>query len=78
MKKKMKTGTPELHPVPWPVVSIWHHLGVDFVGPISYKSKEGNVYILTISDYFSKFVQAIPCKNKEASTVCKALFQVAS
>lgn len=74
MTKKIKTGTPELHPVP--VVSTWYHLGIDFVGPLTYKSKQGNTYILTVSDYFSKFVQAIPCTNKEASTVCEALFQV--
>lgn len=74
MTEKIKTGTPELHPLP--VVSTWHHLGIDFVGALAHKYKQGNIYILTISDYFSKFVQAIPCKNKEASTVCTALFQV--
>ena len=38
MTKKIKTGTPELHPVP--VVSTWYHLGIDFVGPLTYKSKQ--------------------------------------
>ena len=74
MTKKVKTVTPELHPVP--AVFTWYHLGIDFVGPLAHKSNQGNSFILTIVDYFSKFVQAIPCKNKEASTVCEALFQV--
>ena len=45
MTKKIKTGTPELHPVP--VVSIWYHLGIDFMGPLTYKSKQGNTYIFS-------------------------------
>lgn len=74
MTKKMETGVPELHPVP--VVSTWHHIGIDFIGPLKYKSRQGNKYILTISDYFSKFTQAFACKDKEAVTVCDALFKV--
>ena len=74
MTKKMKTGVPELHPVP--VVSTWHHIGIDFVGPLKYKSRQGNRCILTVSDYFSKFTQAFACKDKEAVTVCDTLFKV--
>ena len=44
MTKKMDTGVPELHPVP--VVSTWHHLGIDFIGPIKHKSTQGNQFIL--------------------------------
>ena len=29
--------------------SSWHHVGIDFVGPISPKSTSGNSYILIIS-----------------------------
>lgn len=72
--KKLKTGVPELHPVP--VVSTWHHLGIDFVGPLQHPSRQGNRFIFTVSDYFSKFVQAIPCPDKEASTVLNVLFKV--
>ena len=39
------------------------------MGPIHRKSQQGSRYILTISDYFSKFVLAIPCKTKEAVNV---------
>ena len=41
---------PELHPIP--VVAPWHHIGIDFIGPISPQSTKGNCYILTISDFF--------------------------
>lgn len=70
----MKLCVPELHPVP--VVTTWHHLGIDFIGPLRHRSRQGNRYILTLSDYFSKFTQAFPCQNKEASTVQDALLKV--
>ena len=53
----MNIAMPELHPVP--VVSPWYLLGIDFVGLFHTPSEQGNRYILTIADYFSKFVQAI-------------------
>ena len=40
VSKKLKTGVPELHPVP--VVSTWHHLGINFVGPLRHPSRQGN------------------------------------
>eukprot|EP00731_Ephydatia_muelleri_P011380 Em0006g274a len=43
--RKLVHTAPELHPVP--VKSPWHHIGIDFVGPIL-ESKSGNLYILTI------------------------------
>ena len=76
MTKKMDTGVPELHPIP--VVSTWYHLGINFIGPLKHKSTQGNWFILTISDYFSKFVQAFACFNKEAATICDVLFKVAN
>jgi len=74
MTKKMDTGVPELNPIP--VVATWYHIGIDFIGPLKHKSTQGNTYILTVSDYFSKFVQAFACRNKESSTVFSALFKV--
>ena len=71
----MSTAAPELHPVP--VVSPWFHLGIDLIGPITPVSKQGNKYILTISDYFTKFVDAVPLPDKEATSVAAALFKVA-
>ena len=62
---------PELHPVP--VKSPWNHIGIDFVGPLV-KSKSENQYILTVCDYFSKWVEAVP--SKHAIGVANALYKV--
>ena len=59
-----------------PVVSPLYDIGVDLIGPISPMSHQGNKYILTMSDYYTKFVEAIPFPNKEASTVSKAIYKV--
>ena len=74
MNKKISTVRPELFPVP--VKSPWYHLGMDFVGPISPPSRSGNRYILTISDYFTKFGWAKALQSKEASNVVGALREV--
>ena len=57
---------------PLPCGEPWERLGVDITGPHP-RSRRGNVYILTVMDYFTKFVEAIPMTNQEATTVAKAL-----
>lgn len=74
VNKKLTTKTPELHPIP--VKSPWFHVGIDFMGPINPTSVQGNRYILTISDYFSKFVDAVPLPDKSAAGVVKSLNKV--
>jgi IS30 family transposase len=72
--RKITTDTPELHPIP--VVSTWHHIGIDFVGPVNPTSRHGSRYILTVSDYFSKFVFAVGMITKESSHVANELFKM--
>ena len=74
--RKLTITTPELHPVP--VLSLWYHIGIDFVGPLNPASTQGRLYILTstVSDYFSKDVHAIPTETKEACVVAGALFKL--
>lgn len=74
MNKLVKSERPELHPVP--VKSAWYHLGMDFIGPISPPSSDGNRYILTVSDYFTKFAWAKALPTKEAQPVVCALREV--
>ena len=74
MNSKLTTATPELHPVP--VQSPWFHLGMDFIGPISLVSSKGNRFLLTISDCFTKWVEAAPLPKKESSGVAQALMGV--
>ena len=74
MNRKLTTGTPELHPIP--VKAPWHQIGIDFIGPLSPEADDGSRYILTVSDYFTKWVEAIPTIDKSASSVATALFKV--
>ena len=59
-----------------PIIPNRYHIGIYFIGPISPASHQGSSYILTISDYFTKFVTAVPLPNKLASGVADALFKV--
>ena len=51
-------------------------LGIDFVGPISPTADDGSQYILTVTDYFSKWSEALPTIDKSAPSVANALFKV--
>ena len=46
------------------------------MGPISPPSFSGNRYILTMSDYFSKWVEAVALPSKEAAGVSNVLYKV--
>jgi len=52
---KLTTGVPALNPIE--VKSLWHMIGIDFVGPLAPPSHDGHRYILTISVYFTKWVE---------------------
>ena len=61
MNRKLTTGVPELHPIP--VKAPWYMVGIDFIGPLSPVAKDGSRYILTISDYFTKWVEVVPIQS---------------
>ena len=44
-------------------------LGIDFVGPLTPTAEDGSRYILTLSDYFTIWVEAVPTPNKSANGV---------
>jgi hypothetical protein len=50
----------------------WERLGIDITGPHP-KSSNGFVYILTLVDYFTKWSDAFPIRNQEATTVARVL-----
>ena len=56
--------------------SPWFHVGIDFVGPITPASSSGNRFILTLSDYFTKWVDAVPLPSKHATGVAASLLKV--
>ena len=51
----------------WPF-EIW---GMNMVGPISPSSSKGHQFILTITDYFSKWAKVIPLREVKTSDVIK-------
>ena len=52
----------------------WERLGIDITGPHPTSAK-GNVYILTVIDHFTKWIELFPLRNQEATTVAKTLFE---
>eukprot|EP00731_Ephydatia_muelleri_P002800 Em0001g2800a len=74
VNRKMVISTTQLHPIP--VKAPRYHIGIDFIGPVNPTSSQGNRYILTISDYFSKFVEAVPLPSKNADGVSNVLFKI--
>ena len=57
---------PELQPVKFQ--TPWHHIGIDLVGPLPI-SERNNLYILTLSDYCTKWVEAVPLESKLATGI---------
>ena len=49
------------------VVQFFYVWGVEFMGP--FPSSFGNLYILLVVDYVSKWVEAIACPRNDANTV---------
>lgn len=45
----------------------------DFIGPVNPTSSAGHIYILTVIDYFTKWVEAIPTKQCTSVVVCQFL-----
>ena len=60
--------------VPMPCGRPWERVGIDLIGPLP-ESENGSEYCLVMEDYFSKWPEAFPLKNKEAKTVATAIYQ---
>ena len=74
MNKAPLVSPTVLHPVP--IHSPWYHVGIDFIGPLHPITTKGNRYVLTVSDYFTKWVEAVPLPNKTALGVAQSLLKV--
>lgn len=53
---------------------VWYLVGMDLIGP--YTCSNGNQYILTVTDYFSKYVEAVPIPDKSAVSVAKGIYKI--
>ena len=49
-------------------------IAIDILGELPQTNK-GNKYILVVSDYFTKWTEALPMPNMEACTVAKILVE---
>ena len=68
--EKIKTVAPVLKPIK--TEGPWQMVGVDLIGPLT-ESQSGNKYILTLTDLWSKFIEAFPLPSKSADLVCDVL-----
>ena len=50
---------------------------MDLIGPMP-ETPKGNKYIVTLTDYFSKWAEAAPLKDKSAVGVAKFIYSVSS
>ena len=64
----------ELHPVKV-LPQVWYLVGMDLIGPFKSNADE-NKYILKMTDYFSKYVKAVPIHDKSAVSVACAIYKV--
>ncbi|CAF1426814.1 unnamed protein product [Rotaria sp. Silwood1] len=62
-----------LHPIE-PPHGPFQLIGIDFSGPFPTTPQE-NKYVLAVTDYFTKWVIAVPLPNQTAQTTAEALFE---
>lgn len=55
--------------------AVWELVGIDLTGPLP-KTSSGCQYILTATDYFSKWVEAYPLNTKSAAEVAEKLCKI--
>ena len=74
MNKKLKTSAAELHPIPVKA-QIWSQVGMDLIGPLT-ETPCGNKYVITLTDYFSKWTEATALPDKSADGVARFMYSV--
>uniref|UniRef100_A0A8D2LKE3 Gypsy retrotransposon integrase-like protein 1 n=1 Tax=Varanus komodoensis TaxID=61221 RepID=A0A8D2LKE3_VARKO len=57
---------------PIKVESPWEILGLDVYGPFP-ETARGNMHVLTVTDHYTKWVEAIPLQKRDPSSVAKGL-----
>ena len=72
--KKLKNAVGGLHPVPVKP-KLFHQLGMDLIGPLP-ETPRGNKYIVTQTDYLSKWAEAAPLPSKHADGIARFIYSV--
>ena len=73
VNSKFDKQQPELHPIP--VSDVWKRIGIDLIGPLP-ETPRGNKYIITATDYFSKWPEAAALPDKTALGVADFLISL--
>ena len=47
-------------------------LGMDFMGPLP-RSKKGNLYLLVVVDYYTRWVELFPMRDSKTPRLCQLL-----
>jgi len=58
---------------PFQLRSLFNNGGLDFIGEIHPSSSGQHKWILTATDYFTKWIEAIPCRQANDSTIIQFL-----
>ena len=69
-----KTHRAPLQPLPV-VTTPWEKVALDIVGPLP-RTRRGHRYLLTLMDFGTRFLEAIPLKKIDAETTCGALMEI--
>ena len=70
--KKLPVGSLPLIETPF------QRIAVDIIGPIHPATERGNIFILTIVDYATRYPEAVPLRTIETTSVAEALVSVFS
>ena len=57
-------------------VRPFQKIAIDIIGPLATISAKRNRYVLTVIDFCSRWIEAIPLKDITADTVCQALLGI--
>ena len=72
--RQLTTAAMELQSIPV-APKVWYLVGMDLIGPFR-PSAIGHQFVLTMTDYFSKYVEAVPIKDKSAISVARGIYEV--
>ncbi|XP_057838834.1 uncharacterized protein LOC131048779 [Cryptomeria japonica] len=71
VKRKPQLAALPLRPVV--VEEPFKKWGLDFIGPLTPSSSAGHTHILTATDYFTKWVEAVPIRRTTSEIICEFL-----
>ena len=73
-RRKLEKIPVKMKSIPIPKM-CWGLVGIDLIGPLK-ETKNGNKYICSVVDYFTKFVEAFPLENKTGAAVAGVIYKL--